>query len=257
MLNSIERIKGSTIAAVDGEIGHVRQAYFDDSAWVIRWLVVDTGGWLSGRSVLVSPYAVTQPVGSGKLIDVSLTLEQVRTSPDVDTHLPVSRRLEREYLRHNAYPDYWEGGGLWSSGALPMLPPQLLVDLPPGAANPELPEPPVPPEDVHLRSTAAVTGYRIQASDDSIGHVSDFVFDDESWAIRYLVVDTRNWWPGGAHVLIATPWIDRIDWSEETVHVTLTRQQVKDSPAYDATTSIKREYEKRLHEVYSRVGYWD
>jgi uncharacterized protein YrrD len=249
MLTSIDHLKGSRIVATDGEIGHVDQAYFDDRAWVIRFLVVNTGSWLSGREVLISPYAVQQPLGTGKLIDVHLTRAQVEGSPGLDTHLPVSRRHELENLRYYAYPEYWEGDGLWGMGALPLMP---LMPLPDRAD-----QAPVPAEDVHLRSSASVTGYDIQASDGSIGHVQDFIFDDASWAVRYLVVDTRNWWPGGRKVLLATHWIDRIDWAESTAFVKLTREQVRDSPLYEEDLTIQRAYEQHLHDAYNRRGYWD
>jgi uncharacterized protein YrrD len=258
MLNHINALEGAAVLATDGEIGHVRDAFFDDQAWAIRYLVVDAGSWLSGREVLISPFAVTQPLGSGKTVGVALTRNQVKTSPPIDTHRPVSRRHEQENLRHYGYPNYWAGGGLWAFGELPMLPMPTAdggngTDEADAAAR----EAAVPPEDVHLRSSLSVTGYHIQATDESIGHVQDFVFDDESWAIRYLVVDTRNWWPGGTKVLVATHWIDRIDWAESTVRVALTREQVQASPVYSEGAPIQREYEARLHDAYNRVGYWD
>ena len=256
MLNSVSHITGSTLTATDGGIGHVKEAYFDDHAWAIRYLVIDTGTWLSGREVLISPYSVKQPLSSVKNIDVGLTRKQVEDSPFVDTHQPVSRRHERETLSHYAYPEYWGGAELWSMGAFPLLPPALPTEVE-AQAEIELREKDLPEEDVHLRSTANVTGYDIQATDDSIGHVKDFIFDDESWAIRYLVVDTRNWWPGGKKVLLATRWIDRIDWADKTVYTKLTRDQIKNSPEYDETEPVNRDYEERLHDSYGREGYWD
>ena len=254
MLNALSQLSGSTLTATDGEIGHVKQAYFDDQAWAVRYLVVDTGTWLSGREVLISPYAVRQPVGSGKTIDVSLTRQQVENSPDIDTHKPVSRQHERDYLSYYAYPEYWAGGELWSMSALPLLPPNL--PLAGSEAEMAAHAVEVPAEDVHLRSSNVVTGYNIQAADHSIGHVKDFLFDDASWAIRYLVIDTRNWWPGGKKVLLATHWIDRIDWAEQTVYTQLTREQVKASPEYDESATVDRDYERRLHDAYGREGYW-
>ncbi len=254
MLNALSQLSGSTLTATDGEIGHVKQAYFDDHAWAVRYLVVDTGTWLSGREVLISPYAVRQPVGSGKTIDVSLTRQQVENSPDIDTHKPVSRQHERDYLSYYAYPEYWAGGELWSMSALPLLPPNL--PLAGSEAEMAAHAVEVPAEDVHLRSSNVVTGYNIQAADHSIGHVKDFLFDDASWAIRYLVIDTRNWWPGGKKVLLATHWIDRIDWAEQTVYTQLTREQVKASPEYDESATVDRDYERRLHDAYGREGYW-
>jgi hypothetical protein len=206
--------------------------------------------------VLISPYAVKQPLVGDKKLDVNLSRQQVRDSPDIDTHQPVTRQHEREYLSHYDYPAYWEGAGLWGMGPFPLSPPY-----PPSAA--EIAEDQAmkardrQAADVHLRSTAAVTGYTLQASDDSIGHVQDLVFDDESWAIRYFVVDTRNWWPGGKKVLIATHWVNQIDWATRTVHVTLTRDEVKHSPTYQEDLTIDRGYEQRLHSAYRRRGYWD
>ena len=260
MLNSILHINGSKIIAKDGEIGHVKEAYFDDDNWTIRYLVVDTGTWLSGREVLISPYAVVQPLGQhpngGKQIEVTLTQQQVTDSPTTETHLPVSRQHEREMSRYYAFPSYWEGGELWAMSALPLVPAPLPTAVESEAEAAKRASE-VPLEDVHLRSSANVTGYDLQATDDSIGHVSDFIFDDESWAIRYLVVDTRNWWPGGKKVLVATQWIARIDWADRTVFTTLTRDEVKASPTYDESAIISRDYEERLHASYSRADYWD
>ena len=153
------------------------EAFFDDHAWTIRYLVVDTGGWLSGRNVLISPYSVQQPLRPGQPIDVALSRQQVKDSPDIDTHQPVSRRAERQYNSYYAYPEYWVGDGLWPMGPIPLLPPPLPPD--PNAPAAAVADDDVPPEDVHLRSSAAVDGHNIQATDESIGHVrDDFVFDD-------------------------------------------------------------------------------
>ena len=109
--------------------------------------------------------------------------------------------------------------------------------------------------DSHLRSTQAVTGYHIQAADGEIGHVEDFIIDDETWAIRYLVIDTRNWWPG-KKVLISPQWIDRISWDESKVFVNLSREAVKKSPEFTKESLLTREYETDLHRSYDRPGYW-
>ena len=255
MLNSISYLNGSQVLATDADIGHVKQAYFDDRSWAIRYLVVDTGNWLAGRQVLVSPYAVKQPVGSNKRLQVALTRQQVADSPDLDTHQPVSRQHEREVLRYYQYPEYWDGGGLWGMGAVPYpaAPPPSPDEL---RLNREMLERDFKATDVHLRSSAEVTGYDIQATDDSIGNVQDFVFDDENWAIRYLVVDTSKWWQGGRKVLIGMHWADRIDWAAKKVHVRLTREQVRASPEFEDVASIHRDYEMRLHHNYQRQGYW-
>ena len=110
-------------------------------------------------------------------------------------------------------------------------------------------------EDRHLRSTQEVTGYYIGATDGEIGHVEDFIIDDESWSIRYIVVDTRNWWPG-KKVLASPEWIEKVSWADSTVYVELTRAAIKSAPEYDASSPIDRDYEDRLHTHYGRQGYW-
>ena len=250
MLKSLHHLTHSLVTATDGDIGKVKAAFFDDQWWTIRYLVVDTGAWLVQRKVLISPYSVKTPLGTASNVCVKLTRALVQDSPDVDTHQPVSRQHEIQMQTYYGFPDYWDGVGVWGMNAYPIMLPGLLKGR---APLQEL----LSAEDAHLRSSAKVTGYDIHATDESIGHVQDFVFDDESWTIRYLVIDTRNWWPGGKKVLIATHWIESIDWATSTVHVKLTRDQVKNSPQYQEELPIARDYEERLHASYRRTGYWD
>lgn len=257
MLHGVKKLRGCRVRAIDGEIGEVREVYFDDERWVVRYLIVDTGGWLGGRKVLVSPYAVRDVDWAGRTVNVELTRQQVRESPGIDTDKPVSRQQEAELHRHYGYPAYWPYTTLWAWGAVP-------VTVPP---DPELREQalaqsadtPVEPEyesgDSHLRSSAEMTGYHIQATDEPVGHVEDFLFEEDSWAIRYLAIDTRNWLPG-KHVLIATPWIDEVSWPERTVYVGLTRRQIEQSPEYDPSRPPSRAYEADLHRHYRLPEYW-
>ncbi len=255
MLKSVSHIQGSTIQAIDGDIGKCTEIYFDDEKWAIRYLIVDTGSWLAERKVLISPYSVMYPMQNDGPIRLMLNRSQVKNSPNIDTHQPISRRHEREQLGYYQYPEYWGGSELWALGGFPFMPmiPEAGVVVPP--------VPPIevltPPEDVHLRSSAHVKGYDIQATDDSIGHVSDFIFDDESWALRYFVVDTRNWWPGGKRVLISPQWIKEISWDKGSVSVLMTREQVRNAPEFDETMVLDRAYEAKLYASYNRPGYWD
>ena len=113
MLRNANDLKGFTIRATDGELGNVDQLYFDDKTWAIRYFVVETGGWLGGRRVLISPIAVVQADWQAKRVDVALTKKQVEHSPNVDTHQPVSRQNEAEYYGYYGYPCYWDGPFLW------------------------------------------------------------------------------------------------------------------------------------------------
>lgn len=249
MFNSVSHVTTAHVQAVDGDIGPVEDVLFDDSGWVIRYLLVDAGRWLAERQVLISPYSVKQPVGRDRVIDVALTRRLVRSSPARDSDLPVSREQEREFLRHYHYPAYWDGGGRWALGAMPYpsIAPPPTADR--GAASGY-------PAGMQLRSAGQMEGFEVLAVGQAIGQVHDLVFDDESWQIRYLVVDTQSWWPSGRKVLLGLPWVDRIDWARLEIHVALTREQIKCSPAYQDIASLHRDYEVLLHANYQRAGYW-
>ena len=256
MLDKLTHLQGRPVTATDGDIGHVVTAFFDNESWIIRYLVVDAGGWLSRQEVLISPYSVVYPLTQDAHLHLTMTRQKVKDSPDIDTQQSVTRQHEVAYTDYYDYPPYWEGSGFWGMGAYPVLP----MDWPTPAeiaTDQAVRERDIDTADTHLRSAAKVSGYDIQASDGSIGHVQDFIFDDASWMIRYLVVDTRNWWPGGKQVLVATHWIDEIVWGTRMVVVNLTREQVKNSPEYDDTAPLTRDYETRLHSAYKRSSYWD
>ncbi|MGF6755850.1 PRC-barrel domain-containing protein [Paraburkholderia sp. GAS42] len=256
MLRTIESLKGCTVAASDGEIGSIEEVYFDDEAWGIRYLVVKTGNWISERRVLISPYSVRHSDPGATSVHVDLTRQQVSDSPAIDTHKPVSRQHEAEYLRYYGYPNYWGGLGVWGMSSYPAFGPGLLPDVSTDTREQLALYADKPPGDSHLRSTDAVDGYHIEAADGVFGHVSGFIFDDQTWTMRYLVVDTRNWWPAAKEVLIATDWIFLIDWYETTVSTELTRDAIKDSPAYDSSVPVVRDYETELYAFYGKKGYW-
>jgi len=228
----------------EDEIGTVKEFYFDDQYWTIRYLVADTGNWLTGRQVLLSPYALIAVIPEERHITLNLTKQQIESSPALSSDKPVSQQFERDYYGYYGWPMYWSGSYAW--GAYPYL----VRDYEPKHEQ-------TPEEkgwNPHLRSTHEVTGYHIQATDGELGHVEDFIIDDETWAIRYLIVDTRNWWPG-KKILIAPQWIDRVSWGESKVFVKLLRETIQQAPAY-IDESLDRDYETRLHRHYSRPGYW-
>ena len=251
MLTKTTHLKGFVVRASDGELGTVEEFYFDDETWAIRYLTVDTGSWLSGRRVLISPISVVHADWQGKRLDVALTKKQVENSPDIDTHRPVSRQLEAELFGYYGYPYYWGGPLLWGPA---LYPAGLALPLP--ASTKEMADR-VRREsaDSHLRSSEAVTGYRIEAADGEIGHVDGFLVDDEAWAIRYIEVATRNWWPG-KKVLVSPAWIEQVSWEEAKVCVGLSRETIKDGPEYVESIPITREYEDRLYLHYGRPPYW-
>lgn len=263
MLRNVQDLEGFTVEATDGQIGHVKDFYFDDQAWVVRYLIVETGGWLSSRKVLVSPIAIGQPDWSGKQLPVSITKEQVKGSPDIDTEKPVSRQHELQYSSYYGYTDYWGGAGYWGGGMYPylMVPGYgsfgSAVDLRPErpSAQARAESERIQSEDPHLRSCRAVIKYHVHASDGDLGHVAGLIVDDATWAIRYLVVDTSNWWLGH-QVLIAPQWIEGVSWGDSKVVLGMSRQSIKDAPPYDPAVPLDRAQEAGLHQHHDRAGYW-
>lgn len=206
MLRNVKELRGFAIHATDGMIGEVDDLYFDDEDWAIRYLVVDTGHWLSGRKVLISPLAIGHVDWMAQQLAVSLTKTQVERSPDIDTRKPVSRQHEAVYFGYYGYPNYWGGSGVWGMGGYPgSLTIERRFEDERKARRAAAAK---AGDDCHLRSGKAVTGYHVHATDGDIGHVADLLVDDHTWAIRYMIVDTSNWW-GGHHVLVAPPWEER------------------------------------------------
>jgi hypothetical protein len=219
---------------------------FDDATWLIRWLVVDTGTWLSSRKVLLPPSAVGHIDPNSREFSVRLTRQEVKDSPGVDTDKPVSRQTETSVYDYFGWSPYW-GTGFYMGG-YGYMPPPIAESASPGCWERE--DGQASDGDPHLRSTEAVTGYHIHARDGEIGHVEDFLVSDADWSIHYLIVDTRNWWPG-KEVLISPRSAREIDWLDQLVSLDVDRQQVKDSPPYDGSTVVDRPYERDFHAHYS------
>jgi PRC-barrel domain len=254
MLHNLTDLKGSTIKARDGQIGEVEDFYFDDDKWTIRYLVVSTGTWLGGRQVLISPISLGLTDKANRSIDVNLSKKQVENSPGIDSDKPVSRQYETTYSNYYGYPYYWGGPYLWGPAAVPAA-------MPPVPSHTEgeieaMERRDQEPSDPHLHSGNEVIGhYYIEATDGDIGHVEEFLIDDESWTIRYMVVDTVNWWPG-KKVLVAPPWIHRVSWNDSKVYVNLSRDSIQRAPEFDRNQPLSRDYEQHLHRHYGRAPYW-
>ena len=243
MLRSVISLRGFSIGAKDGEIGKVHTFLFDDLSWAIRYLVVDTGGWLRGRKVLIAATALGRPDWHTQSFPVELTKQQVRDSPDIDENEPISRQREAELHRYYNWVPYWGTG----YGA-------AVFTVPPGQEEQESSEE-VAGGTSNLRSTREVIGYRIHATDGQIGHVEDFIISDEDWVIRYLVVDTRHWLPGRS-VLVSSEWVRNISWEGREVWVDVPKQMIEDSPPYDPSAPVNREYEVQMYDFYGRPKYW-
>lgn len=227
MLQSIKQLIGSKLGATDGDVGHVKDFYFNDHNWAVRYVVADAGNWLLGRQVLLSPHAFGSVYPAGKAMLVRLTRKQIEDSPAVENHKPVSRQFEEEYHRHYGWPYYWEGDGLWGGmRGFPVLdlPVKFATEQPPAATGPKTER-----ADAHLRSTQAVNGYDIQATDGIIGHICDYLIDDKSWAIQQLVIKTGNRFTG-KEVQVAIGHVTQISYDQSKVYVNLNTDAVEKSP---------------------------
>jgi hypothetical protein len=245
MLWNASRLVGYAIEATDGKIGSVKDFFFDRARWKVRWIVADTGAWLPGRQVLLSPFWVKRSDVAGEALSVILTRQQVQESPDVTTDEPVSRQLEERIYAHFRQEPYWYVP--MGDASMPM-PLREAAGSKPGTAE-------EPSGDPNLHSLDEVNDYYIHGTDGDIGHVHDFLLDDDDWSIRYMVVATRNWWPG-KKVLISPRWISEISWPMREVKVGLERTAIKNSPEYDPMATIDRAYEEQLHRHYNYPRYW-
>lgn len=252
MKRSVHSLIGYTIGAIDGEIGTVKEFYFDDVTWTIRYLIVETGTWLSGRKVLVATEALLKPEWNVSIFPVNLTKEQIKNSPDIDTEKTVSRLQEMKLYEYYPWTNYW-GNGVWtgdlgtSGMVMPIQAPlEQAVKKTTGQTATET------TSNSNLRSTADVKGYAIHALDGEIGDVSDFIFDDNTWKISFLVVDTGNWFPG-KKVLLSPGLIKKITWETSTVIVNTTVKQIKNSPEYDQHKPLNELYESDLTNYYQKT----
>lgn len=257
MLRSGNDLKGLAIRATDGEVGRVDEFLFDDERWAVRYLVVNTAGWLLKELVLLSPRSIQGVDWEGRQVEVGLRRQQVEDAPPIAADEPLSRQMEAELATYYGYQPYWYGPGLWGAGGYPFGAGMGASTMAATMAATERERAPDTTErgDPHLRSTREVKGYAIRARDGAIGEVSDFLMDDERWAIRYLVVDTGGWW-SGKKVLIAPLWATAVSWEDKVVEMDLTREQIKSGPEYSGLR-LSRDDEQLLHRHYQRPGYWE
>jgi len=246
MLRNAKSLEGYELHARDGAIGKVKDVYFDDAHWQVRYLVVSAGSWLTERDVLIAAAALTARDWDKGALTVDLTKEQVRNCPAVATDRPVSRQQELELHKFYGWPYYWTA-------------PMLGIGFGPifgdasASTGVDVATPVEVKSDPNLRSAHATRGYRIEATDGSIGHVEDFLVDDESWRVPYLLVDTRNWWPGNG-VIVSSREILNMDWANSVVNLSLTRDAIKSSPEFDGAQPFTKDYTDRLDTHYNRAG---
>jgi uncharacterized protein YrrD len=261
MLYSVKDIEGFALNASDGTIGSVEGVLFDDERWAIRHVVVATGGWLSGRKVLISPHAVTRIDRADECLDVALTRSRVKDAPAIGTEAPPSREQEAAYYDYYGYPYYWSGPALWGASARPTAYPMTggtaLAVPPPDVVGHEAAERMRAEREAgrpRLHGSQSAMGCAVEATDGSIGSIDDLLFDSDSWEVRYLDVDTGDWLPGPS-ILVATRAVDDVDWNARIVRLRVTRATVQATPPLlrDGNT-LSAEYEERLQRHYHEAA---
>lgn len=256
MKRSIKSLIGYAMRGTNGDIGKVDDFYFDDETWTIRYLIVKTGNWLSERKVLISTTALQQPDWQKKEFPVKLTKKQIKNSPDIDTNKPVSRQHEKQLSSYYPWGIYWgDEPDEHGAGIFGMMPSDLYNEEMDENSS-EKPEEDATNNDQHLRSTGAVTGHAIHATDGEIGKVVDYIIDDTTWKIKFLVVETGSWLER-SKVLLATQWIKEVNWENSVVVVDITTEAVKESPKFDASQPVNKTYEQKFYDYYGRPEEMD
>ena len=245
MLYKSTSLTGYKLNGLDGDIGKVKEFYFDDSYWTVRYLVADTGNWLEGRQVLITPRSMVAVNDEEQSITIDLTKKQIEDSPSLESDKPVSRQFEENYYGYYGLDSYWNDPN--RMGAEPVD--EQDNDLSRESAQYQN------TWDPNLRSTGDMRGHNIQASDGEIGYVEDFIIEDKTWVIRYLIINTRNWWPG-KKVLISPQWVERVSWTDSNVYVNMLRDSIKNSPEYSEESLITREFEADLYHHFNLKEYW-
>ncbi len=244
MLRSLEEMRGYRLGARDGGIGHVDDFYFDDCVWTIRYVVADTGGWLPGRRVLISPASTRSPSRERKHLAVDLAKHDIESGPGIASDDAVSRRMELELARHFGWEPYWEPG----IAAVPGAPVKSTVVR-------RSVEEFVPLKACELRSFREVCDYEVRAEDGPVGKVADLIAEVPAWVVRYLVVDTGGWL-SGRKVLMVPDWAEEVRWADRMLRIAMSRETIEKSPHYDPATPINRVYEHHLYDYYGRPAYW-
>ena len=213
MLLDTGSLIGRGLLASDGTIGTISDFLFEEATWSVRYVLVDTGKWLAGRQVLLSPRAfVHEPFGQPGTARARLSRSQIEESPALATGEPLTRGFERAYFRHFGWPSYWMGPSLGAALA------------------------PVDTSEVRLLSVKELTGGLAQASDTRIGKVKNFSLSSLSWMVREIVVDAGHWYSERL-VLIQPGLVERVGMAESVLYIGRSRLEVLSAPSLSETRS--------------------
>jgi len=239
VLGSVKRLTGYKIAGDDGDIGRIRDFYFDDDTWTVRYVVADTGKWIPDRGVVISPDKIGQPDHNRQALPVTLSRKRIEQGPIIPQGLPISRSDESKLSKHFGWISYWPNAKEKPPSAVP-------IPVKSGNGNG------CETDGFQLRSAHGMIGYALEARDGQVGSVADLLMETADWGVCYIVVDVQNWMEG-EQLLLAPHWLNSVCWKTGQCRVGASRCQVENSPRHESSVRICREYEICLCEYYNRL----
>lgn len=251
MILSIKDLFDYKLMTADGEAGEIKDALYDERDWVLRYVVVETGGWLSGRELLIPPSVLGAPDSARREFPVSMTRDQLSNSPPREAGEDITRRHEEDLYRYYGWEPYWV-----PEGAMGPLPGTVMVESPEEAAETQTAVLEERHAEPRLRSIKDTLGFKVHGVDEDLGKVDNFLMDDETWDVRYVVLNTGGLFKS-RRVPISVRWINNLDWENHALHLDLGKKDVHDSPDWDESLPLPRQYEVDLHSHYGRPGYWE
>ncbi len=241
MLRTARTLKNYKLECIDGELGKAKEFHFDTQCWIVRYLIAETGSWLAGRKILISPHAMDSIRREDQHIFIDLNKNQIKDAPLLYNNHPISREFEEENCRYYDWPIYWHS--------------QSFGEQQPRLRNRNYDQWNECKHDnivcdIRLRSTLEINDFHIQTLDNDIGHIEDFIIDDAAWVIRYLIVSIRSGWPE-YRVLIPPQWINRISDTEGKVFVSFNRESFDQMQEYTEESLLNLNYETELCSNYN------
>jgi sporulation protein YlmC with PRC-barrel domain len=235
MLRQMETLKSYEVIGKDGELGKLDDFLIDDAEWTVRELVVRSGSWLAGRRVVILPHSVIGIDTEEKAVGVSLTRQQIEDAPvaPLDADNLLARHFESVLYDYYAFPYYWMGPYLWGYSILP----NGVAEAEVGGGKAEEIKRLRESQIRHVRSFQVANGFSIRCRDGAMGDVEDMIFDDKSWSVSYLVVDTSKYL-FGKNVLVPPEAIKEVNWLEATIYLDMTKAEVEARPKFKSIDDI-------------------
>jgi hypothetical protein len=249
MLRSLKDLQNYKIHAKDGDLGSVHSFLFDDLSWSLKYLVVDTGKWLPGKKVLISPFDIDDLLWKDKIMNLRLKIDDIENSPSINDKQPVYLQMQEQKRKKLSSTTIIPAVGTPIPTYVTLNEDLQLNEITKHAEKNNI--------NTHLRSSLEVMGYHMNATDGEIGYLDDIIIEDNlTWKIHYIIIYIGNWLTG-KKVIVSPNWIDNIHWENKLIDIDLTKEKVEESPEYNPSEPVNREYETVLYDYYGKPKYWE